>query len=111
MPGAANPSQHGLLVINHEYTSEELMFPGIGLQDAKEGFIKMTPDLVAIEKAAHGGSVVEIKRESGQWAVVANSQYARRIDADTAMDITGPAASSDRMKTKADPTGVVYSAC
>ena len=30
MPGAANPSQHGLLVVNHEYTNEELMFPGLG---------------------------------------------------------------------------------
>src|SRR5437870_2745529 len=27
MPGAANPSRHGLLVANHEYTNEELMFP------------------------------------------------------------------------------------
>ena len=30
MPGATNPSHHGLLVVNHEYTNEELMFPGIG---------------------------------------------------------------------------------
>jgi secreted PhoX family phosphatase len=30
MPGAANASQHGLLVVNHEYTIEELMFPGVG---------------------------------------------------------------------------------
>ena len=105
IPGAANPSQHGLLVINHEYTNEELMFPGIGLQDQKDGFAKITADLVAIEKAAHGGSILEIKREGGQWAVVSNSQYARRIDADTPMEITGPAAGHDRLKTKADPTG------
>ena len=30
MPGAANPSHHGLLAVNHEYTNEELMFPGLG---------------------------------------------------------------------------------
>ena len=35
MPGAANPSRHGLLVVNHEYTNEELMFPGIGRQDIR----------------------------------------------------------------------------
>ena len=36
LPGAANPSHHGLLVVNHEYTNEELMFPGIGVgQDAR----------------------------------------------------------------------------
>ncbi len=83
MPGAANPSQHGLLVVNHEYTNEELMFQGLGLQDARDGFAKMTADLVAIEKAAHGGSVLEIKREGDRWMIVADSQYARRIDADT----------------------------
>jgi secreted PhoX family phosphatase len=106
MPGAANPSQHGLLVVNHEYTNEELMFPGIGLQDPKEvGFSKMTAELVAIEKAAHGGSVIEVKRNGGQWQVVRDSRYVRRIDADTPMEISGPAAGHARLRTKADPTG------
>jgi secreted PhoX family phosphatase len=106
MPGASNPSQHGLLVINHEYTNEELMFSGIGVQDSKEAaFAKMTPELAAIEKAAHGGSVLEIKREGGKWNVVADSRYTRRIDVDTPMEITGPAAGHKRMQTKADPTG------
>ncbi len=36
MPGAANPSHHGLLVVNHEYTNEELMFPGLRRQDVKD---------------------------------------------------------------------------
>src|SRR5262245_64692703 len=35
----------------------------------------------------------------------AASNYARRIDTDTAMDLTGPAAGHDRLKTKADPSG------
>ena len=106
IPGAANPSEHGLLVINHEYTNEELMFPGIGLQESKSvNFAKMTPELVAVEKAASGGSVIEIKREGGKWSVVPDSKYARRIDIDTAMEISGPAAGHPRMQTKADPTG------
>lgn len=106
MPGAVDPSSHGLLVVNHEYTNEELMFPGIGRQDVKaEAFAKMTPELAAIEMAAHGGSVIEIKRENGKWGVVPNSNYARRIDASTPMDITGPAAGDKRMQTPADPTG------
>ncbi|MPZ58985.1 MAG: DUF839 domain-containing protein [Rhizobiales bacterium] len=106
MPGAANPSQHGLLVVNHEYTSEELMFPGLGRQDLKSvAFAGITKDLADIEMAAHGGTVIEVKRENGQWRVVAGSKYARRIDADTPMDITGPAAGHDRMRTGADPTG------
>ncbi len=106
MPGAANPSHHGLLVVNHEYTNEELMFAGLGRQDLKQvAFAKMTKELVEIEKAAHGGAVIEVKRENGQWRVVADSKYARRIDADTVIEITGPAAGSDRLKTKADPSG------
>ena len=106
MPGAANPSQHGLLVVNHEYTTEELMFAGIGEQESKAAaFGKMTKELVDIEKAAHGGAVIEIRRDNGQWRVVADSKYARRIDADTVMELTGPAAGSDRLKTKADPGG------
>jgi len=106
MPGAAQPGRHGLLVVNHEYTNEELMFPGIGLQDAKdEAFRKMTPDLVAIEMAAHGGAVLEVKKDNGRWRVVPASKYARRIDADTPMEITGPAAGHPRMQTAADPSG------
>jgi secreted PhoX family phosphatase len=106
MPGATNGSQHGLLVVNHEYTNEELMFPGVGLQETKDAnFAKMTPALVAIEKAAAGGSVIEIKKENGKWGVVPNSKYVRRIDADTPMEITGPAAGDKRLQTKADPTG------
>jgi len=106
MPGAAYPAQHGLLVVNHEYTNEGLMFPGVGAQHPKEiAFTGMTRELVAIEKAAHGGSVLEVKREGDRWNVVANSQYARRIHADTPMEITGPAAGHKRLQTKADPTG------
>ena len=106
MPGAANPSAHGLLVVNHEFTNEELMFPGIGRQDLRNvAFAKMTPELAAIEMAAHGGAVIEVRRDGGKWSVVANSKHARRIDASTPMEITGPAAGHTRLQTKDDPTG------
>jgi secreted PhoX family phosphatase len=100
-------SNHGLLVVNHEYTNEELMFPSVGMQDTKDAaFAKMTRELVEIEIAAHGGSVVEIRREpNGPWQVVKGSPYTRRITADTPMEITGPAAGHERMKTPSDPSG------
>jgi hypothetical protein len=100
-------AEHGLLVVNHEYTNEELMFPGLGgPQDDKEAnFAKMTPELVGIEMAAHGGSVLEVRKVDGRWQVVSGSQYARRITADTPMELTGPAAGSEMLKTSADPTG------
>ena len=100
-----NRSDHGLLVVNHEYTNEELMFPNIEVQEAKDvAFAKMTKDLVDIEMAAHGGSVVEIRKADGKWQVV-QSNLARRVTAETPMEITGPAAGSDRLKTAEDPTG------
>lgn len=105
MPGS-DGSSHGLLVVNHEYTNEELMFPGLGEQSAKSvNFAGMTRELVDIEMAAHGGSVLEIRRDAGRWQVVPGSRYARRITADTPMQITGPAAGHARLKTAADPTG------
>jgi secreted PhoX family phosphatase len=111
VPGAADPSRHGLLCVNHEYTNEELMFPGLGRQDAggplgrDKAFSGMTADYAAIEMMAHGGSVIEVHREGETWSVVANSRYARRITAETVMEITGPAAGHPRMVTNADPTG------
>jgi uncharacterized protein len=106
LPGASNPNEHGLLAVNHEYTNEELMFPGLGRQDVKQvAFAGMTKDLADIEIAAHGGSVVEVSKVAGKWQVVADSKFARRITGETPMEITGPAAGHDRLKTKDDPTG------
>lgn len=101
-------SEHGLLGVNHEYTNEELMFPGLGAeQSAKEvNFAGMTKELADIEMAAHGGSVVEVRKVDGRWAYVKDSPLNRRITmSDTEMEITGPAAGHDRLKTSADPTG------
>jgi uncharacterized protein len=70
-----------------------------------ELFARMTPELVAIELAAHGGSVLEVRKGPAGWEVVEDSPYARRITAETPMELTGPAAGHDRLKTKADPTG------
>ena len=96
----------GLLCVNHEYTNEEVMFPGLGRQDEAD-FSGMTEELIKIEMAAHGGTVVEIaKNASGKWAVVKDSQYNRRITPlNTVMTFSGPAAGHDRMKTATDPNG------
>ena len=109
LPGADSPSEHGLLCVNHEYTNEELMFPGLGRQDARRGsttpFSKMTKEIAEVEMMAHGGSVLEVRKTAGKWAVVANSKYVRRITGETEMRISGPAAGHDRLRTAADPRG------
>lgn len=96
----------GLLCVNHEYTNEEVMFPGLGRQD-KAGFAGMTRELADIEMAAHGGSVVEIARGTdGKWTVVRGSRLNRRISPlNTVMAVSGPAAGHSRLQTSADPSG------
>jgi secreted PhoX family phosphatase len=104
LPLGSDNSDHGLLCVNHEYTDEELMFPAYGRHD--KGFTKVTREIVDIEMASHGGSVIEVRREGGKWRVVDDSRYARRITAlDTEMAFSGPAAGSDRLKTGEDPDG------
>ena len=99
-------ASRGVLCVNHEYTNEEVMFPGLGRQD-RAGFEGMTKEIVDIEMAAHGGTVVEIAKGSdGKWALVKDSVLNRRISPlNTAMSFSGPAAGHDRLKTNADPTG------
>jgi secreted PhoX family phosphatase len=99
-------ASHGLLVVNHEYTNSELMLPGLAPRSDKNAdFSAVTREIVDTEMMAHGGSVLEVRRENGKWSVVPNSRYARRITAETDMAVSGPAAGHARMKTSADPTG------
>ena len=103
-------AEHGLLVVNHEYTNPHLMFPGIVKVVEKDGKKEieqapLTKAQVDIELAAHGGTIVEIQKIDGKWQVVRDGKLNRRITADTEMQVTGPAAGSDRLKTSADPTG------
>jgi secreted PhoX family phosphatase len=103
LDGAAD---HGLLVVNHEYTNPHLMFPG--LVSVVDGKVKQGPlskEQVDVEMMAHGGTIVEIRKVSGKWQVVTNGKYNRRITSNTPMQVTGPAAGHDRLKTAADQTG------
>ena len=104
LPFGSGNSSHGLLCVNHEYTNEEVMFPGLGRHDDLRH--AMTPDMVEVEMACHGGSIVEVKRVDGRWTVVSGSRYARRISAlHTEIRISGPAAGHARLRTSADPSG------
>lgn len=97
--------ERGLLVVNHEYTNGELMFSGITARTRKEAVGALSGDQVAVEMAAHGGSVVEIRRIDGRWQPILGSPYTRRITAETPMALTGPAAGHPRLQTAADPSG------
>jgi secreted PhoX family phosphatase len=99
LPLGSNNSTRGLLVVNHEYTNPEIMFPDY---DPKNP----TRQQVDVELAAHGLSVVEVQRgEDGLWSVVLDSRFNRRITATTPCTVTGPAAGNPWMQTSADPSG------
>jgi len=98
-------ADRALLVVNHEYTNEELMFPDLLGPDGETDLDRMTAEMVAIEQAAHGGSIVEIERRDGRWTVKPDSPLNRRITAATPMALSGPAAGHPRLQTAADPTG------
>jgi secreted PhoX family phosphatase len=103
LPQGSQSSDHGLLCVNHEYTNTNLMFAGIGEGRAARG--RTTKEQAAVEIAAHGMSVIEVKRENGTWHSVPGGRFNRRITMETPMRISGPAAGHPRLKTNADPTG------
>lgn len=98
-------SDRGLLVVNHEYTNDELMYFGLKGDKRTERVKGLADDQILASMAAHGGSIIEVERVDGRWRIVQESKYARRITASTPMQITGPAAGHPLMKTGADPAG------
>ncbi len=101
LPKGSNPSTRGLLCVNHEYTNSELMFSSARLASITS-FEKSD-----IEMAAHGCSVVEVRRIKGEWQAIISSKYNRRITANTPMRISGGAAGNAAMRTKADASGML----
>jgi hypothetical protein len=100
---AERNSTHGLLAVNHEYVNSELMWPNA---ESRSQIRKATTkEMAEAELAAHGLSVIEVRKTGGAWAVVPGSRYARRITGMSEFAVSGPAAGHDRLKTKADPTG------
>ncbi|WP_237182210.1 PhoX family protein [Roseomonas marmotae] len=103
LPRGSSNASHGLLAVNHEYVDTQLMFPDMGDEDSARQ--RSSREQARVEMAAHGMSVVEIRRENGRWAPVKAGRLNRRITADTPMRVSGPAAGHERMRTSADPTG------
>ncbi|MFB8828651.1 PhoX family phosphatase [Azotobacter sp. CWF10] len=101
--GKGHNSEHGLLVLNHEYIDAPLLHPnGPSLVDGK----RTVPEEVRKEINAHGVSVVEIHRTpNGDWEVVGNSKFGRRITAATPMEIQGPARGHALLRTRYSPDG------
>jgi uncharacterized protein len=79
-PMADDPNGHGLLCVNHEYVDQNVLHVD-GPTASANG--PRPTDEVRKEIAAHGVSVVEIKKNtSGKWEVMPGA-YNRRITANT----------------------------
>jgi uncharacterized protein len=93
--GRRHGDRHALLVCNHEYTDEYLMFP-TGRYDANT--------IKKIAMAAHGMAVVAIERVgwTGRWRRdTRRLGFNRRITVSTPFEITGPAGSDPRVGQRA----------
>ena len=97
LPLGTGGSSHGLLVMNHEYLDEGLLFP--------DGQKTWSAEKVAKAQHAVGVSVIEVEAQDGAWRVVAPSRFARRITARTPCRVSGPAAGHALMRTAADGDG------
>ncbi|MCB4208376.1 PhoX family protein [Arthrobacter sp. UM1] len=89
--------RRGLMFVNHEYTNPAIMFPP-SMDKAEQR---------AVSRNAHGLTVVELERDNknGPWRYVKGAPRNRRFLLSTEFQLTGPAAGSDLVKTKADPSG------
>ncbi|MEU2548082.1 PhoX family protein [Streptomyces roseolus] len=94
--------EHGrqVLVANHEYTDEVLMFRGYDSENP-------TREQVEIAWAAHGLSVVVVQEEhrTGKLSPVSRHYLNRRLHTTSEFELTGPAAGSALVRTSADPEG------
>lgn len=97
LPRGSQNSDRGLLCVNHEYPSPNLMFAE---------YVR-SKEQVDVQMAAVGHSIVEVsKTAAGQWEINRESVYNRRISAlNTVCAISGPARGDARMRTSADPKG------
>lgn len=90
-------SDRAVLAVNNEYTNTDLLYDHKGDMITAEDVLKA--------QHAHGVSVFEIQQTAQGWIVDRSGKLNRRITANTPMQLTGPAAGHDLLKTAADQTG------
>lgn len=92
-----NASDRCLLGMNHEYVTPVFLHangPTSGTRPAAE---------VDVEIDAHGVAIAEFKKTQGQFALVVDSAFNRRITAHTTIELSGPARGHAKLKTKFSP--------
>ena len=99
----ADRSDRGLLAVNHEYVVAPYALHPNGMT---KGATRV-PSEVEKEIYAHGISVVEVKRSTGNdMVMVRGSRFNRRVTSATEMVFTGPVKGNALVKTKFSPDGL-----
>ncbi|MEM1128967.1 MAG: PhoX family phosphatase [Pseudomonadota bacterium] len=88
-----------VITVNSEYVN-----PTINLPADAEGTPRSAEE-VQLLKNLQGVTVIEIADTGNGYQVVLDSPFNRRITHDTPIDLAGPLAGHDLVKTNADPTG------
>ncbi|HEY6510302.1 MAG TPA: PhoX family phosphatase, partial [Vicinamibacterales bacterium] len=86
-------SDRGVYCVNNEYTHEGILHPD-GLFPGNGGLPGSVVTIAKVRKsqAAHGVSILELRKVAGKWGVIPASPFGRRITANTPMKVSGPAA-------------------
>ncbi|MEH6640353.1 PhoX family phosphatase [Vreelandella glaciei] len=102
---ADNASRRFVLALNNEYIDQAALWaPQGGPTNADEG--QRPAEESRTEINAHGVTMVEVEKDAnGHWAHVPGSRYNRRLTSATVMDLAGPVAGSDYVKTRFSPAG------
>jgi uncharacterized protein len=88
-----------VLVVNHEYANLDVNLP------KNTDNMPATAEDALMLQHAQGVTVMEVVEAADGWQIVVDSPYNRRVTQVTPMEISGPAAGHDLLKTDADPTG------
>lgn len=101
LPHGSETSTRGLLCVNHEFTNTNFMWPDLNAFNIRRS---MSGQRTAVEMAAIGHSVVEIERGERGWRP-RTGPFNRRITADSPVQLAGPVAGHQRVRTADDPDG------
>ena len=108
-PLAPGRAASGLVCVNHEYFSGELVWQGYGgvgmAHEGRKAWMAEHPHAVKFMQSAHGVSVMQLQRHADGWSHEQSSRFSRRITSLTPMEISGPARGHALLRTKADPQG------
>jgi secreted PhoX family phosphatase len=93
-----NEPDRALMAINNEYVNYQYLLAHGGTPQSAEDVLKA--------QSAEGVTVIEVRRQAGEWRFDQGSRYNRRIHGNTPMEVSGPARGHDALKTSADPLGI-----